>query len=34
MRTMHSNSNNIETMIGYGTDEILEERFDSLLQKY
>ena len=34
MRTMHSNSNNIETMIGTGTDEIIEERFDSLLQKY
>ena len=34
MRTMHSNSNNIETMIGNETDEIIEERFDSLLQKY
>ena len=34
MRTMHSSSNNIETMIGNGTDEIIEERFDSLLQKY
>ena len=27
-------SNNIEIMIGYETDEIVEERFESVLQKY
>ena len=32
-RTMHSNSDNIETMIGSETDEIIEELFESLLKK-
>ena len=30
-RTMHSKSNNIEILIGNETDEIIEERFDSLV---
>ena len=29
---MHSNSDNIETMIGSETDEIIEELFESLLE--
>ena len=33
-RTMHTNSDNIEIMIGYDTDEITEELFGSLLQRY
>ena len=33
-RTMHTNSSNIEIMIGNETDEIIEKLFDSLLQKY
>ena len=33
-RTMHSNSDNIETMIGSKTDKIIEELFESLLKKY
>ena len=33
-RTMHSKSDNIEIIIGNETDEIIEELFDSLLQKY
>ena len=32
--TMHSRSDNIETMIGNETYEIIEELFDSLLQKH
>ena len=32
--TMHSRSDNIETMVGNETNEIIEELFDSLLQKY
>ena len=31
---MHSRSDNIETMVGNETNEIIEELFDSLLQKY
>ena len=33
-RTMHTKSDNIEMMIGNETNEIIEELFDSLLQKY
>ena len=33
-RTIHSKSNTIEIMIGYETDEIIEELFESFLQKY
>ena len=33
-RTLHSNSKDIEIIIGYETDEIIEKRFDSLLQRY
>ena len=33
-RTMYTRSNNIEIMIGNETDEIIEELFESLLQKY
>ena len=33
-RTMHTNSNNIEIMIGNETDVIIKELFDSLLQRY
>ena len=33
-RTMHTNSSNIEIMIGNETDEIIKKLFDSLLQKY
>ena len=32
--TMHSKSDNIEIMIGNETDEIMKERFDSLIKKY
>ena len=31
---MHAKSDNIEIMIGRETDEIIEELFKSLLQKY
>ena len=34
IRTMHSKSDNIEIMIGNETDEIIEDFFESLLQKY
>ena len=33
-RTMHSKSDNIEILVGNETDEIIEDLFDSLLQKY
>ena len=33
-RTTHTKSNNIETMIGNETDEIIQNLFESLLQKY
>ena len=33
-RIMHTRSNNIEIMIGHDNDDIIEERFKSLLQKY
>ena len=32
--TMHPKSNNIEIMIGSETDEIIEDLFESFLQKY
>ena len=31
---MHAKSDNIEIMMGSETDEIIEERFKSLLQRY
>ena len=31
---MHTKSNNIEIMIGSETDEIIEELFESLLERY
>ena len=34
IRTMHSKSDNIEILIGNETDEIIEDLFDSLLQRY
>ena len=34
IRTMHSKSDNIETLIGNETDEIIEDLFDSFLQRY
>ena len=34
IRTMYNLSDNIETMIGYETDEIVENLFDSFLKKY
>ena len=34
MDTMHTTSDSIEIMIGTETDEIIEEPFDSLLQRY
>ena len=34
IRTMVTKSNNIEIMMGNETDEIIEELFESLLQKY
>ena len=33
-RTMHAESDNIEIMMGSETDEIIEEHFKSLLQRY
>ena len=33
-RTMHTKSNNVEIMIDSETDEIIEELFESFLQKY
>ena len=33
-RTMHIKSNNVEVMIGSETDEIIEDLFESFLQKY
>ena len=33
-RTMHTKSNNLEIMIGSETDEIMEDIFESFLQKY
>ena len=33
-RTMYSKSDNIEVIIGSETDEIVEELFDSFLQRY
>ena len=33
-RTMHSNSDNIETMIGSETNEIIEKLFESILKVY
>ena len=33
-RTIHSKSDNIETMIVNKTDKVIQERFNSLLQKY
>ena len=32
--TMHTKSDNIEIMIGNETDEIIEDRFETLLQRY
>ena len=34
IRTMHSKSDNLETLIGNETDEVIEDLLDSLLQKY
>ena len=34
IRTMYNLRDNIETMIGYETDEIVEDIFDSFLKKY
>ena len=34
IRTMHTKSNNIEIMMGNKTDEVIEELFESLLQRY
>ena len=33
-RTMHTNSTYVEIMIGSETDEIIDELFESFLQKY
>ena len=33
-RTMHTKSSNVEIMIGSETDEIIEDLFESFLQKY
>ena len=33
-RTMYSPSDNIEVIIGIETDEIIEDHFDSFLQRY
>ena len=33
-RTMHTKSNNVEIMIGSERDEIIEDLFESFLQKY
>ena len=32
--TIHRQSDNIQTMMGTETDEIIEEHFESLLQRY
>ena len=32
--TMHTKSDNLEIMMGSETDEIIEENFESLLQRY
>ena len=34
MRLMHTKSDNIKIMMGSETDEIIEEHFESLLQRY
>ena len=34
IRTMHSKSDNIEILIGNETGEIIEDLFDSFLQRY
>ena len=34
IRAMHTKSNNIEIMVGNETNEIIEDFFKSLLQKY
>ena len=34
IRTMHTKSDNIYILMGYETDEIIEELFKSLLQRY
>ena len=34
IRNMHTKSNNVEIMMGSETDEIIEELFESFLQKY
>ena len=31
---MHAKSNNIEIMMGNGTDDIIKELFDPLIQRY
>ena len=33
-RTIHTKNHNIEIMMGNETDEIIENRFESLLQNY
>ena len=33
-RTMHIKSNNIEIMMGNEADKVIEELFESLLQRY
>ena len=33
-RTIHTKSNNVEIMMDSETDEIIEELFESFLQKY
>ena len=33
-RTMDTKSNNVEIMMGSATDEIIEDHFESFLQKY
>ena len=33
-RTMYTNSDNIDIMIGNKTDQIIEELFESLLERY
>ena len=33
-RIMYANSDNIDIMTGFGTDEIIEERFKSILKRY
>ena len=34
IHTMHAKSNNVEIMMGNETDEIIEELYKSILQKY